>query len=175
MRGRKPRPSALKRGAAPGEPVPPTALPRCPDHLSDVARKEWRRIASPLHEMGVLTVVDRAALAAYCQAYGRWVEAERRLAETPLMLKTPSGYVQQLPWLAVANKQLELMGRYMGELGITPASRTRVATQNSRPDSGPNSGPDSGPVIVRIVGCDSADEDAHDARTITLDGDDARL
>lgn len=77
--------------------------------------------------MGVLTIVDRAALAAYCQAYGRWVEAEQKLAETPLMLKTPSGYVQQSPWLSVSNKQLELMGRYMGELGITPSSRSRVA------------------------------------------------
>ena len=43
------------------------------------------------------------------------------------MLKTPSGYVQQSPWLSVANKQLELMGRYMTELGMTPASRSRVA------------------------------------------------
>jgi P27 family predicted phage terminase small subunit len=76
--------------------------------------------------MGVLTLVDRAALAAYCQAYGRWVEAEEKLKETPVMLKTPSGYVQQSPWLSVSNKQLELMGRYMAELGITPASRSRV-------------------------------------------------
>ncbi len=55
--------------------------------------------------MGVLTTVDRAALAAYCQAYGRWVEAEEKLKETPTMFRTPGGYVQQSPWLAVANKQ----------------------------------------------------------------------
>lgn len=77
--------------------------------------------------MGVLTVADRGALAAYCQAWGRWVEAEEKLAATPLLLKAPSGYVQQSPWLSIANKQLELMGRYMAELGLTPASRTRVA------------------------------------------------
>jgi hypothetical protein len=57
-------------------PVAPDALPRCPAHLSDVARKEWRRIATPLYRMGVLSVTDRAALAAYCQAWARWVEAE---------------------------------------------------------------------------------------------------
>ena len=50
--------------------------------------------------MGVLTPIDRAALAAYCQAYGRWVEAEEKLEETPALFKTPSGYVQQSPWLA---------------------------------------------------------------------------
>jgi P27 family predicted phage terminase small subunit len=65
-------------------------------------------------------------LAAYCQAWGRWVEAEEKLRETPTMVRTPSGYVQQNPWLPVANKQLEIMSRYMAELGLTPASRSRI-------------------------------------------------
>ena len=77
--------------------------------------------------MGVLTTIDRAALAAYCQAYGRWVEAEERMRDTPLLVRTPAGYVQQSPLLGIINKQLELMGRYLIELGMTPASRTRVA------------------------------------------------
>ena len=49
MRGRKPRP-----GSNPDAPLPPDALPRCPAHLSPVAAKEWRRLAKPLYEMGVL-------------------------------------------------------------------------------------------------------------------------
>ena len=76
--------------------------------------------------MGMVTTFDVAALAAYCQAYGRWVEAEERLRETPMLFKTPSGYVQQSPWLGIVNKQLERMGRYLVELGMTPASRSRV-------------------------------------------------
>ncbi|MCV2869910.1 phage terminase small subunit P27 family [Defluviimonas sp. WL0002] len=135
MRGRKPKPTAIrrldgnpgKRGYNAAEPVPPEGLPDCPPHLTELAREEWQRIAATLHDMGVVTTVDRAALAAYCQSYARWAEAEEKLKETPVMLKTPSGYVQQSPWLSVANKQLELMGRYMAELGITPASRSRVA------------------------------------------------
>jgi P27 family predicted phage terminase small subunit len=121
MRGRKPQPLPGKVAA-----TSIAALPRCPAHLSDVARKEWRRLATPLHEAGILTTADRAALAAYCQSWSRWVEAEEQLRKTPPLLKTPSGYVQQSPWLSVANKQLELMGRYMGELGLTPVSRTRL-------------------------------------------------
>jgi hypothetical protein len=57
------------------------------------------------------------------------------MKETPAMLKTPSGYVQQSPWLSVANKQLELMGRFMTELGMTPAARTRVAVSTDEPGS----------------------------------------
>ena len=138
MRGRKPKPRALaKRGAKADAPASLTALPRCPDHLSAEARKEWRRLATPLHKAGVLTVADRAALAAYCQCWSRWAEAERWLAETPALLKTPSGYVQQSPWLGVANKQLELMARFMAELGLTPSARMRVPAMQAEPEHEP--------------------------------------
>jgi P27 family predicted phage terminase small subunit len=77
----------------------------------------------------MMSDLDRAVLAAYCQTYGRWVEAERRLASTPALIKLPSGYVQQNPWLAVSNKQLELMAKLMSEIGLTPVFRSRVNTK----------------------------------------------
>lgn len=120
-RGRKPAPKAGTLAQ-----TRLSALPRCPAHLCAMAQKEWRRLATPLFEAGLLTLADRAALAAYCQAYARWVEAEEHLKRTPALLKAPSGYVQQSPWLSVANKQMELMGKYMSELGLTPASRSRL-------------------------------------------------
>jgi P27 family predicted phage terminase small subunit len=119
QRGGKPKPTAIRRlEGNPGnraynhdEPVPPSTLPDCPDHLNPEAQSEWHRLAQVLHQMGVLTFVDRAALAAYCQCYGRWVEAEEKLRVTPILLKTKTGYVQQSPWLSIANRQMELMGR----------------------------------------------------------------
>lgn len=116
-----------KRAWNHAEPKPPEGTPDCPDHLSEEARAEWHRLVDTLVSMGVISIVDRAVLAAYCQAYGRWVEAEQKLKEAPLLFKTPSGYVQQSPWLNIANKQMELMGRYMAEIGLTPASRSRIA------------------------------------------------
>jgi phage terminase small subunit len=91
MRGRKPKPTHLKLlegnpGRRPlniGEPRPQAKIPTCPAHLSPSAKAEWKRLAHMLHRLGVITELDRAALAAYCQAYGRWVEAERKLKETP--------------------------------------------------------------------------------------------
>jgi hypothetical protein len=56
---------------------------------------------------------------------GRWVEAEKKLAVTLMLLKTPAGYVQPSPWLTIANKQLELMA----ELGFTQSARSRLAIQ----------------------------------------------
>ena len=107
MRGRKPKPTRLKvvegnagkRRINGREPTPPSSKPTCPSHLSPTAKAEWKRLAETLNRIGILTQVDRTVLAAYCQAYGRWVEAEKKLAETPVLLKTPAGYVQQSPWL----------------------------------------------------------------------------
>lgn len=158
MRGRKPKPAALRKGCHEA-PTPPDALPRCPAHLDAVARKEWRRLAKPLYDMGVLTVADRGAFAAYCQAWSRWVEAEEQLRKTPLLLKTPSGYVQQSPWLSIANKQMELMGRYMGELGLTPSARMRL------PATGEASG--SPLIVIRKVIYES-EEDADGNETDTM-------
>ena len=101
-----------KRGITPGEPNPARRAPTCPSHLCPPAKAEWKRLAAQLIVLRILTELDRAALAAYCQAYGRWVEAERKLHETPILLMIPSGYVQQNPWLTIANKQLELMHKY---------------------------------------------------------------
>jgi P27 family predicted phage terminase small subunit len=79
-----------------------------------------------LYRLGVITILDRAVLAGYCQAYGRWVEAERKLKETPALLKMPSGYVQQNPWLTISNKQLELCISTCASLD-SPRSRERVS------------------------------------------------
>ena len=136
MRGRKPIPTAIKlANGNPGkrplncrEPQPVTAIPTCPAHLMPTAKAEWKRLTHYLHDLGIISELDRAVLAAYCQAYGRWVEAERRLKETPPLLKTPAGYVQPSPWLAIANKNLELMHKFMSELGLSPVSRSRVST-----------------------------------------------
>jgi hypothetical protein len=32
-----------------------------------------------MHRLGIISQLDRAAMAAYRQAYGRWVEAERAM------------------------------------------------------------------------------------------------
>ena len=137
MRGRIPKPTAVKildgnpgkRRINGSEPKPPKSMPDCPDYLAPEAKEEWERLAGTLNQIGLLTQVDRTLMAAYCQTYARWVEAERKLAETPLILRTPAGYIQQSPWLSISNKQLELMAKYMTELGLTPASRSRLAIQ----------------------------------------------
>ena len=87
MRGRKPTPTYLKllngnpgkRRLNPNEPKPRNRTPTCPSHLCPSAKAEWKRLAAQLAILQILTEFDRGALAAYCQTYGRWMEAERKL------------------------------------------------------------------------------------------------
>ncbi len=87
-RGPKTKPTKLKllTGTArahrlnPDEPEPEVARPDAPEHLTDAAREEWDRVTVELMAIGVLSQLDRGALAAYCQAYGRWSAAETALA-----------------------------------------------------------------------------------------------
>lgn len=136
MRGRRPKPSALKRlQGNPGkrklndrEPTPPppsTALP-CPDFVQGDARAEWHRMAELLAAANLLTEVDRTALAAYCQAYGRWVDAEKQLRKTGPVIKSPSGYPILNPYVSLVKAYMTQMHRMLVEFGMTPSSRSRL-------------------------------------------------
>ena len=135
MRGRKPKPTAVKKLAGnPGkrplnasEPRPPVpdAVPYAPRHLNCEGKKEWRRVTGMLMDVGLYTEFDRAALAAYCQAWGRWVVAERMCAEQGEILISPKGNHYQNPLRWEANKAVDLMRRMMTEFGMTPSSRSR--------------------------------------------------
>jgi P27 family predicted phage terminase small subunit len=152
MRGRKPTPSHLKLIAGnPGhrplnanEPKPDPQLPPVPAHLSEEAKIEWQRLARELYQLGLLTNLDRAALAGYCQAYADWIEAEGQLRRFGKVIKSPQrkvtrrakdgsevvessgGFPMQSPFLAMRNKALELMHKFGVEFGMSPSSRTRV-------------------------------------------------
>lgn len=135
MPGPAPKPTSLKLLAGnPGkrplnaaEPKPDPAIPDCPDHLTPEARAEWDRIVPELEALGLLTRIDRAALAAYCTAYGRWVEAERMVKEHGLTVETPNGYPVKSPWLSTADKALDQLRKFIQEFGLSPASRSKVA------------------------------------------------
>jgi phage terminase small subunit len=42
------------------------------------------------------------------------------------MIKSPTGFPIQSPYLSIANRQAEIMMRIASEFGFTPASRSRI-------------------------------------------------
>lgn len=141
-RGRKPKPTALKvlegnpgkRPLNANEPMPEKKAPKCPTWLEPEAKKEWRRMAKVLEELGILTDIDASAFAGYCQAYARWKEAEEFLSKHGTIFKTPSGYIQQVPQVSIAQTYLKIMKEFCSEFGLTPSARSRIKTDNGHND-----------------------------------------
>lgn len=153
--GRKPIPSVIHllqggrakthRPLPQNEPMPPAIIPKCPKHLDHEARKEWRRMAKELEPLGMLTNLDMAVLASYCQAYSMWATATLKLQEQGMIFKIPGktttkimkdgtekteqtggGYPMINPWWTVINKANEQMVKALVEIGMSPSSRSRV-------------------------------------------------
>ena len=134
QRGRKPKPTAVKvlegnpgkRSLNTAEPKPEKKAPRCPSWLEEEAKKEWKRMAKQLEQLGILTEIDMAAFAGYCQAYARWKEAEEFITQHGTIVKTPSGYWQQVPQVSIAQTYLKMMQKSAEQFGLTPSSRSRI-------------------------------------------------
>jgi len=156
IRGRKPKPTQLKviTGNPGGRPLnkfeiaPPMSKspPKPPAHLLPEGKAEWKRLAPTLTLLGVLSELDAAPFAAYCQAYARWMQAERLLAKLAeqdpagmgaMLIKTRGGGVMPNPLVWVARNAANDMVRYAAEFGFTPSARSRIqfATPTSSPES----------------------------------------
>ena len=148
-RGRKPKPTALKllegnpgkRPINEHEPIPPKGTVKCPTWLEPEAKKEWKRLASSLEAMGVLTQADLTAFAGYCQAYARWKEAEEFITQHGSIFQTPSGYVQQVPQVSIAQQNLKIMQSFCSEFGLTPATRARIIANGGGKDDASSDDP----------------------------------
>lgn len=142
--GRRPKPTALKKlQGNPGkrklnerEPKPKAGDPEMPKGLSEDAATEWNTIVPELRELGVLTKIDRAALAAYCHAYARWMEAEREVARVGIVVQEPiwdrlTGRLlgvkfKKNPAVTISETAQKIMKAFLVEFGMTPSSRSRV-------------------------------------------------
>lgn len=140
-RGRKPKPTALKllegnpgkRQLNMNEPRFAQKMPpECPDWLEEEAQAEWNRLSETLFEMGILTDLDVAPFAAYCQAYARWREAEEFISQHGSIVKTKTGYWQQVPQVSIAHTNQKAMLQAAAEFGLTPSARSRIIAGNAK-------------------------------------------
>jgi P27 family predicted phage terminase small subunit len=161
----RPKPTELKKLAGnPGhyplnaaEPRPAQGEPPMPEGLSDAARAEWQRIVPELTTLGLLTVIDGSALAAYCENYATWFEATLKIeeygviTEVPIMkkikvigddgktvyLEEPTGYLalKKNPAVTVRNEAMKLMKSFLVEFGMTPASRSKLHVEGAKEEN----------------------------------------
>ena len=61
-------------------------------------------------------------------------EAEEFLIQHGTIFKTPSGYVQQVPQVSIAQQNLKIMQSFCSEFGLTPATRSRIIANSGGSD-----------------------------------------
>lgn len=133
-RGPAPKPTALKLlEGNPGhqklnrrEPRPRPIAPACPTWLSRDAKREWRRIAPELERVGLLTIVDMAGLAGYCESYSLWKRCQEKLTGDGLTYETDTGYIRPRPEVAIAAGALAEIRQFCQQFGLTPSARSRL-------------------------------------------------
>jgi P27 family predicted phage terminase small subunit len=145
---RRPKPTALReldnnaghRPANGREPSIEITLPEPPDYLDERAREEWARVGRQLFMARVITALDRANFAAYCQAVSRHerAEVEMRAAETKIYAddadeKERGRAVYRFNVASGQRRQaLNEVQRLGIEFGLTPASRAKIRVPDAQ-------------------------------------------
>lgn len=138
MRGRKPTPVEQRR--LEGRDVSKRPLPapllvagrpdgeldEPPDFLPDEAQQFWRSTVARLVEVGMLDLVDAAALQMLAVTYARWREAGRRLDRDGLVQYGKVGTLIAHPAVRIERDAHLLYIRTAEQFGLTPVARTRL-------------------------------------------------
>jgi P27 family predicted phage terminase small subunit len=112
--------------ARPGAPAAPT-------WLSTEAKAEWRRVVPELDELGILARVDRAVLAAYCDAWAKFTMAARQLDREGLLRVDRWDREGKHPLWSVWRDASGLVAQLAKSIGASPEARLRMALPE-RPD-----------------------------------------
>lgn len=128
----------MTRGLKPSTIVPAsspaTKVPSPPSYLSKDAKAEWRRVAPILVEKRkTLDLADFATLENYVIATATMRQAHRELQATGLVL---DGKRNPASTILMQAQQQHL--RAAGELGVTPAARSRAAMLEAAEDDDDN-------------------------------------
>lgn len=146
MRGRKPKPAAVKEQIAPvrsrrKDPAPAAAAVVTvggvapPASVKDFALELWNKLAPTLILAKLLSPPDVPAFARYCRLSARWEEAERTITDEGLTYESESAHGK----LKRAHPAAMLSMRYSRELltletqfGLLPAERQRIMASRAQ-------------------------------------------
>jgi P27 family predicted phage terminase small subunit len=144
MRGRKPKPTWLKIVAGnPGhrplntdEPQPEGALVDAPETFTPAQRRLWCSTLANVPE-GLLRKLDVGIFASYIVNFAEFLEADRRVQEMGMVVRTPQGQPMHNPFVTARNRANTAMTKAASELGFTPSSRSRVKVSGKKKTQSP--------------------------------------
>lgn len=118
-------------------------MPPCPKHLNADAKKEWKRAGKILQSVGLMTELDMAVLAVYCDEYSIWTEATLKVSEMgkvyvrggkldPETGKVVGGEPRLNPYVKLADNAKDRMMKAAVLLGLSPSSRASLKVEKPK-------------------------------------------
>ena len=131
----------LTRGsqqAPPKNPNGPKATvkpPTAPRDLSPDAKKKFRSVVKTMIEAGTYKATDIDHIALYAETWLTWRTATDEIRKTAGIHIAGNGRVTRSPYIPIAEKASVALRQMAKELGLTPASRGRIAKEKQKKKS----------------------------------------
>ncbi len=100
--------------------------PKMPTFLKGASRKHWKELVENLMKHQIINELDADILSMYCQAYARWLDADKELSDTSMFQKSPNGYEQYSPQFTAWRELTMMCLKIADKLGLTPPARIRL-------------------------------------------------
>jgi len=117
--------------------TPIAEVPEPPEWMNDIAAAKFTETASYLVGLRTITIAEVALVEQYAAVYGRWVQAERALAEgdpgwrAVLTRQGTPGTSVPTPAMLQLRQSLDQMRKLGAALGLSPVERGRLPVVNS--------------------------------------------
>lgn len=147
-RGTKPQPTLLrvingnpgKRPLNVNEPMPQGNLDAPPEWLTEAQKENWR-YAIEHAPPGLLKFVDRSVLTIWVIADDALREASEKIAAHGMLIRAQNtGQPIQSPYMAIRNRQSQIVLKAAAEMGFTPSSRSQIQVQPQAGNAFANNG-----------------------------------
>jgi P27 family predicted phage terminase small subunit len=144
MRGSKRIPDHLKAvtGTAragrmnPDAPIAPLGVVVAPGWLSDRASELFSQLSAVLEELGLASPVDQYALSLLASRIEEVEHLTSVVEDAGRTYQTDAGMWRARPEVAMRNEAMRHAQSLLGEFGLSPGTRAKVAV-NSRPEDNP--------------------------------------
>jgi P27 family predicted phage terminase small subunit len=108
------------------EPQPREGIPQCPVDAAPAVHEVWDYTIAELEHMKVVTLADRDALYAYCEAVAQHREVSRQLATEGFAVRGMNGGMVKNPLIQIQRDAAALIRSFAQEFGLTPSARSTI-------------------------------------------------
>lgn len=106
--------------------MPKAGCPKCPSFLHPYAKDEWSALKPELDRLGLVTLVDRGVLAAWCQAWAEFRIATEILHEEGRTIHGGKAGIKMHPAVTMQRSAWKAMQAFAALFGLDPSSRSRL-------------------------------------------------